>query len=138
MESNGIFNTTIQVMEKALDLRARKHNLITSNIANMDTPNFKAFELMVEDEMQRAVGNEKTLAMSRTDAGHLEPEGQGREPVISRRQFSEGKPGRADGNTVDLDRSMAALSENSLLYNVSAQIIARKFDGLKNVIAGGK
>lgn len=138
MESNGIFNTTIQVMEKALDLRARKHNLITSNIANMDTPNYKAFELMVEDEMQRAVGNEKTLAMTRTDAGHLGSEGQGTEPVISRRQSREGKPGRVDGNTVDLDKSMAALSENSLLYNVSAQIIAKKFEGLKNVITGGK
>ena len=138
METNGIFNTTIQIMEKALDLRARKHNLIASNIANMDTPNYKAFELMVEDEMQRAGGNEKTLALSRTDKGHIGPDGPGAAPAVTRRQVNEGKPARVDGNTVDLDRSMAALSENSLLYNVSAQIIARKFNGLKNVIAGGK
>ena len=44
---------------------------------------------------------------------------------------------RADGNTVDLDRTMGSLAENTLLYKTAAQIISQKFSGLKNVIKGG-
>jgi len=45
---------------------------------------------------------------------------------------------RKDGNTVDLDREMAKLSENNLMYNALAQIISRKFAGLKDAIKGGQ
>ena len=44
---------------------------------------------------------------------------------------------RGDGNGVDIDGEMAALAKNSLLYKASAQIVASKFRGLKNVIKGG-
>ncbi|MBW1941137.1 MAG: flagellar basal body rod protein FlgB, partial [Deltaproteobacteria bacterium] len=50
MESQGIFNKTFSILEKNLDLRSIKHNLIVSNIANMDTPNYKGFDLIVEEE----------------------------------------------------------------------------------------
>jgi flagellar basal-body rod protein FlgB len=45
---------------------------------------------------------------------------------------------RADGNTVDLDKTMGKLAENTILYRVAAQIISKKFIGLKNAIQGGK
>jgi flagellar basal-body rod protein FlgB len=45
---------------------------------------------------------------------------------------------RKDGNTVDLDREMAKLSENNLMYNALAQIVSRKFQGLKDAIKGGE
>jgi flagellar basal-body rod protein FlgB len=44
---------------------------------------------------------------------------------------------RADGNTVDLDRTMGKLAENTILYRIAAQMIRRKFQGLKNAIQGG-
>jgi flagellar basal-body rod protein FlgB len=44
---------------------------------------------------------------------------------------------RGDGNTVDLDRTMGRLAENTLLYKAAAQIISQKFSGLKNAIKGG-
>ncbi|MCK5419296.1 MAG: hypothetical protein KAI93_12335, partial [Desulfobacterales bacterium] len=44
---------------------------------------------------------------------------------------------RADGNTVDLDRTMGKLAENTILYRTAAQIIRKKFQGLKNAIQGG-
>ena len=45
---------------------------------------------------------------------------------------------RGDGNTVDIDRTMGKLAENTLLYNAAAQLISKKFKGLKNVIKGGQ
>ena len=44
---------------------------------------------------------------------------------------------RGDGNTVDLDRTMGKLAENTLLYKTAAQLISRKFSGLKSAIRGG-
>jgi flagellar basal-body rod protein FlgB len=45
---------------------------------------------------------------------------------------------RADGNTVDLDRSMGELAENTIKYKTSAQLIGIKLKGLKNAIMGGR
>jgi flagellar basal-body rod protein FlgB len=44
---------------------------------------------------------------------------------------------RGDGNTVDIDRTMGQLAENTLLYKTAVQLISKKFNGLKNVIRGG-
>jgi flagellar basal-body rod protein FlgB len=44
---------------------------------------------------------------------------------------------RGDGNTVDIDRTMGKLAQNTLLYNAAAQLLSSKFKGLKNAIKGG-
>ena len=54
MATQGIFSETISMLSKALDLRSRKHSVIVSNIANIDTPHYKAFDLAVEEELKRA------------------------------------------------------------------------------------
>ena len=138
MTTQGIFSETISMLSKALDLRSRKHNVIVSNIANIDTPNYKAFDLMVEAEMSKSLDARKKLSIDRTHSGHLSPDGNGSKgaplKVAAPSQFSL----RGDGNTVDLDRSMANLAENSLMYNAAARIIYKKFQGLKAAIQGGK
>ncbi len=48
MESQGIYKGTLQLLERAMDLRSTKHNVVMSNIANMDTPNYKAFDVIIE------------------------------------------------------------------------------------------
>ena len=138
MKSQGIFSGTISILSKALDLRSRKHDVIVSNIANMDTPNYKAFDLIIEEQMNKAVGGERKLALDKTRPGHLSPQNN---PSASLKikmadppQFSL----RSDGNTVDIDRSMANLAENSLMYNAAARMIYKKFQGLKSAIQGGK
>jgi flagellar basal-body rod protein FlgB len=137
MASEGLFKGSLPVLERALDLRSIRHHLIVSNIANKDTPNFKAFDLMVEEEMAKSTNTGEAFRLRRTDEAHL------------RGQFSQGVSGRAgrtelqnvslraDGNSVDIDKEMANLSENNLLYNALAQIISRKFRGLDDVIKGG-
>ncbi|RLC04704.1 MAG: flagellar basal body rod protein FlgB [Deltaproteobacteria bacterium] len=141
MGSEGIFSQTISFLERSLDLRSRKHDAIVSNVANIDTPNYKAFDVMVEDELQkldRSTGAGKGVTMETTRAGHIEPH---RNPIRLTTTRSDGGSDsyieRRDGNTVDLDREMAGMAENSLMYSLSAQIIARKFQSLRNVIEGG-
>jgi len=141
MSSDGIFNQTISFLERSLDLRSRKHSAIVSNVANIDTPNYKAFDVMVEDELKKldpSTAAGKGVRMETTRAGHMEPQ---RSPVrLTTNRPDDGSDAyvkRHDGNTVDLDGEMAAMAENSLMYSLSAQIVAKKFQGLRNVIEGG-
>jgi flagellar basal-body rod protein FlgB len=138
MAIQGIFSETISMLSKALDLRSRKHSVIVSNIANQDTPNYKAFDLMIEAEMNKTQGSRRKLSVDKTRSGHLSPRGSGSNGVTLKLAEPPRFSLRGDGNTVDLDRSMANLAENSLMYNAAARIIYKKFQGLKTAIQGGK
>ena len=123
--------------EQALKLRALRNQVLSANIANADTPNYKAFHVEVEKEMEKFAAKPGRLRMQRTQPAHMPvaavSEVRGTARVSDTPLFSL----RGDGNTVDIDRSMADLAENNLLYNAAAQIIQQKFQALKSAILGG-
>ncbi len=137
MESQGLFDKTFSVLEKSMNLRSQKHNLLVSNIANMDTPNYKAFDILVEEEMRKSLGEAKITPLNRTQPAHIplmgmaDLNGPEIKPVESPRYNF-----REDGNTMDIDKTMSGLSENGLMYNASAQMISKKFQLLSNAING--
>jgi flagellar basal-body rod protein FlgB len=138
MPTNNIFNKTIAILERSLDLRSLNHRVLASNIANMDTPNYKAFELVVAEEMNKNKRSAPSITLVRTHFKHL-PVGNERMDKI---KFRKANPPdfslRGDGNTVDVDRTMGKLAKNTVLYNAATQLISGKFRGLKNVINGGR
>jgi flagellar basal-body rod protein FlgB len=137
MESQGLFNQTFSVLEKSMNLRSQKHNLLVSNIANMDTPNYKAFDILVEEEMGKKMGEADKTQLKQTQPAHIPLIGMADINVPEIRQVENSQYDfRSDGNTVDVDRTMFKLSENGLLYNASAQMISKKFQLLSNVING--
>ena len=125
------------MLEKVLDLRSLRHNLLVSNIANVDTPNYKALDLDFKKELAKSMGTEKDNGLKRTQPGHLPGNGGGlgnvRQSVVATSPLNI----KGDGNSVDIDKVMANQAENSLMYSASAQILSKKFQGLKNVIMGG-
>ena len=137
MPTNGIFSDTISLLERSLNLRSLQHRVLASNIANMDTPNYKAVEIAVAEEMGRNQGPASGIQLVRTQTGHLPPKHNPADSV----KLKAAKPPqfslRGDGNTVDLDRTMGRLAENTLLYKTVAQLISQKFSGLKKAIRGG-
>lgn len=137
MGSEDIFKGTISTLEQGLDLRSMKHNLLVSNIANKDTPNYKAFDLAVEEEMQKLTGTQKGITLRKTDQGHLPATGPKGYSGLEITKTSQGLELNRDGNTVDIEKEMTNMAENNLLYNAMAQILRKKFQGLKNVIQGG-
>jgi flagellar basal-body rod protein FlgB len=140
METKGIFDRTIDLAEKALNLRARRHELLLSNIANADTPNYKAFDMMVDEALSKEVpqANGK-VQLIRTDPGHL-PAGGPTEKALHPQEvrLSPQVTLRGDGNTVDMDREMSALASNQLHYKASTQILAKKFQRLRSIIQGAR
>ncbi len=138
MPSTPLFSETISILEKSLNLRSKRHQILSTNIANMDTPNYKAFELVIEEELKKPPGHTSGIKLARTDESHLPISPRSRDDVKLKQADPPEFTLRGDGNTVDIDKTMGDLAENTLLYKTLAQMISKKFLGLKNVIQGGK
>lgn len=138
MESPGIFNQTVSILEKAMDLRSKKHNVIASNIANMDTPDYKAFDLIIEKELQKVTGKGNSISLNKTNKAHMQSQRSKADGVSVVIDDTQGLSLRGDGNTVDIDKQMGNMAENTLMYKAAAQMINSKFQGLKSAIQGGK
>lgn len=136
---DSIFDNTIDILEKSLDIRTRKHGVILSNIANADTPNYRAVELVVENEMSKQMDNQKSNGLVRTHPNHLSKSSININYINSSKISSSKEITlRGDGNSVNMEKEMAELSENNLMYRVTSNILSRKFKGLLNAIQGGK
>lgn len=133
-----LFDKTIRLLEKALDLRSDSHRTIVANIANQDTPGYRAAELNFKEAMQQASGGSEPLPPARTDPRHLPIAPFSPSPSFGSMESPVERPSRLDRNTVVAEREMAKLAENSLMYNAMAQLIAKKFATLKNVIREGR
>ena len=138
MGSQELFAGTISTLENALNLRSMRHSLIVTNIANKDTPNYKAFDLAVEEELKKMEGSNDGISLMRTNEGHISAYSSNEfHPEIENDSFSNALTEGVDGNTVNIDTEMTHLAENSIMYDAMAQIIHKKFQGLQNVIQGG-
>ncbi|MDB5038237.1 MAG: flgB [Bacteriovoracaceae bacterium] len=116
----NLIDPNISIMSKALTLRLQRHGVIASNIANADTPGFRPSQVSFEEELQKSV-NSKKMDKVQSVTGKVE-------------LMDDGVP-RADGNSVDMDKQLSSLSENSLTYNATAEFLARKLKMLKSVIS---
>jgi flagellar basal-body rod protein FlgB len=140
MAAIKLFGGNFPLIEKSLSLRARRHELIVSNIANADTPNYKSFDMMVDDELQKSTADTGKVQLKITNQNHMRRSGTGIGPdqVTIHKNDTNPLSLRGDGNTVDIDTEMVNLSENNLIYRASAQIMTKMFGALKTAINSGK
>jgi len=117
---------------KMLSLRGYRQQVLASNIANADTPNYKAMDVDFSKALSTAVGN---LAMSRTDAGHLAPAGGNAVEGVKPMYRTSVQPS-IDGNTVDSDVEQAAFSENALKYMSTLQFMNGKIQSTLLALRG--
>ena len=137
MPLDKIFSDTITTLEKSLNLRSIQNRALASNIANMDTPNYKAVELDVAEKMNPKKGQVPGIKLVQTHADHIQIRNNRSDSIKLKAVTPTAYNLRGDGNTVDIDRTMGKLAENTLLYNAAAQLISKKLKGLSNVIKGG-
>ena len=138
MSSTHLFSETISFLERSLNLRSKRHRVLSANIANIDTPNYKAFDLVLEDEISRTTRGSANVQLKRTHGSHLPVKNAPLDRVTLKHTEGPEFSLRGDGNTVDLDKTMGDLAENTLLFKTAAEIISKKFKGLKEVIKGGQ
>ncbi|MDZ4140831.1 MAG: flagellar basal body rod protein FlgB [Methylotenera sp.] len=104
--------------ERALALRARRQELIAANIANADTPNYKAVDIDIQKELRQAPSVGSALNMSSTNSNHLQGRASTLVPVAPLK-YVVPQQASIDGNTVDMDVERAKFSENTLMYQFS-------------------
>ena len=138
MPVDRLFNPNFDLMQRSLNLRSRKHEVVVSNVVNADTPGYKAFDLEVNEALQAQSQNSGNGELTLTHEGHLPPRHHASGTVRPQmRAVSAEVSLRGDGNTVILEKEMADLARNNLLYKATAQILGIKFTELKNAIKGG-
>ena len=122
--------------QEALNLRAERQKVLASNIANADTPNYKARDMNFSSELSRAMqqGRSETdgLALATTSSRHIAAQG----PASVGRVLLYRVPDQPslDGNTVDMDRERAQFADNAVRYQASLTILNRKIQGLKSAM----
>lgn len=118
---------------KMLSLRAYRQQLLAANIANADTPNYKAVDIDFSKALSAAGGS---LAMTKTDGAHLDPAGGSPVEGIKPMYRAAVQPS-IDGNTVDTNIEQAQYSENALQYMSTLQFLNGKIQSTLLALKGG-
>ena len=136
----GLLNdTTMQLLSKSLDYRTSRHDLLASNIANKDTPGYKAEDMVFEKALGKALNADKPGPLRTTDPRHMDANFT---PPLELHQPERIQSANAfpsfNGNTVDIDREMAKVAENQLMYNATAKMVAHKIKLMKTALNDGR
>lgn len=110
--------------QKMLGVRAYRQQLLASNIANADTPGYKAVDIDIEEVAQIVQGASASLPLSTTASGHLA--GGAPTPPFPLK-YHVPYQAAADGNTVEMDVERQKFSENSLMYQFSLDRVSGHF-----------
>lgn len=130
--------SSVNTLQNGLNASWLRNEVISDNIANVDTPGFKASHVRFEDLMAEAVGlGEGSLEMAVTDTNHIPTSGGGRidsvEPEIVR---DDTTTTRMDGNNVNIDNEMVELAKNSINYYTTVSKVNSEFRKLNTAING--
>jgi flagellar basal-body rod protein FlgB len=130
---SNLFDKTTDALATSLAMRQIRHNVTSANIANAETPNYHAKKMDFEDALARALDLDGNNKLSTSNGEHYAVGGQPTiEPGIYENPDVEVNN---DGNTVDFEKEMSALQENSILYKTALQLINKKMAAMKYAIS---
>ena len=115
----------LSLLGRAMDLTAQRQNLVSQNIANIDTPGYHTRDLNFGQELRRALSADP-------------PEGADQQAVGA--PFVREVPGlieRPDGNNVNIDRESLLMAENQLQFQTETSLLHDEFSRLQQAINGG-
>ncbi len=127
---------TTEALAASIRLRQIRHNVTASNIANAETPGFKAKKVDFEDALATALNVDGLGALEAPHGDHFAT-GASTNPQAEIYDNPEAAMNN-DGNTVDMEKEMAALAENSILYKTALQLINKKMAAVKYAISEGR
>ncbi len=119
--------------EQALKVRALRNRVLSSNIANADTPNYKARDIDFRDALSSA--RQESISLERTSELHKQAWGTTRDGMAM--MYRIPTQSTLDGNTVEMDVEQAAFAENALQYRASLAFLDGKIRTLQYALKGG-
>ncbi|HYJ17221.1 MAG TPA: flagellar basal body rod protein FlgB [Candidatus Limnocylindria bacterium] len=141
MAGLSLFKSTHQLLELSLRGRAARHEVLSANIANVDTPGYRPRDLDFNAAMRAAAESSAPVTgeiPQRSNASASS--GLDLQSAIYEPEYPDSRHGedRLDGNAVSLDRQMALLTENSLAYETSLTLLSRAMAALRYAIGEGR
>ena len=136
----GKIDNYLRFNETALSLRSQRQELLASNIANADTPNFKARDIDFASAMQGALSKSGgSSGLAATNNTHMQAPLDGKTlpdgtPVLYRGVVQ----GAVDGNTVDMDVERNQFADNAVRYEAGITMINHQIRGLLAAIQNGQ
>ncbi|MFJ7747039.1 flagellar basal body rod protein FlgB [Peribacillus sp. NPDC097295] len=129
-----LFSNTFQSLENALNYSSTKQKVTSQNIANSDTPNYKAKDVSNTKSFQTEL--DAAIQSYRTDERHFSFKSGGRSTssIVTQQNVNY----NSNGNSVDIDKEMTDLATNQIYYNAVTDRLSGKFQSLESVIRGGK
>jgi len=141
MAALKLFGFTQQLLELSMRVRSARHELLSANIANADTPGYRPKDLDFTGVMRSALEERRDppgdTRARQTEGGMnaIDIQSMVYEPEFPNNRHGED---RLDGNGVSIDRQMALMSENSLAYEASLTLLSRALAGLRYAIGEGR
>ena len=147
-----IFDPTLATLERALDVRLARHNVLASNVANADTPGFAPRDVDFAAAMREGARDPAVPvpreAMTFASAGHLAETSSSDIPLSAAggaalassalpQIAASGSGAGLDGNAVDVDRALAAVAENAIQYGAAARAAQKKLAIMRYVASDG-
>ena len=129
-----LLDKTMQLLHRSLDLRSARQRVIASNLANEETPGYRANDLQFAQQLQAAHQGRFPLTMAVTQHQHIGLRGQGYQTVTGKLTEVPAGDLPLDANSVNLELEMAKSSDNAMQYNAAASITAQRFRQLLSAI----
>jgi flagellar basal-body rod protein FlgB len=129
----NLFGGTIHTLEKSLDYSTAKNRTIANNIANVDTPNYKANHVTFKNTLANTMSD--SMQTKRTHPKHFTFDNHGNQSYVIRENNSTTY--NHNGNNVDIDQEMAELAKNQIYYQAIVDRLNGKFRNMGTVIRGG-
>lgn len=135
----GDIQKHLGVYNQALSLRAHRQQVLASNIANADTPHYKARDFDFKSAFESALGKRHSgggVDIARTHDAHL-PANMGSMRNVEL-QYRTETQSAVDGNTVDMDVERAEIANNALQYQIVTQFLSDRLNGLRTAISSNQ
>ncbi|MBL7665766.1 MAG: flagellar basal body rod protein FlgB [Bacteriovoracaceae bacterium] len=133
-----INDKTLQAMANALNFRQMKQEIMASNVANADTPDYKAKKVDFESALARAIDVDGKMKMQTTDSKHFDVGNGGFNNLQPEIYNDPNGVVSENGNTVDVEAEMAQIAENKILYDALVQLVNKKMGMMKYAISSEK
>ena len=136
---NRLMGRTVKALEQALDFRAANQSVIAGNMANVETPGYTPKEATFNQALRDAVDRNRVprteeVILRKTHEKHF-PVSPDPERVYTVEPY---KADASGSNRLNLDREMAKMAKNNLLYEASVTLLSKKFRALRDVIDAGR
>lgn len=142
VDKRGIENMAISidnvfgVHEKAMHLQGRRTQLLAQNLANSDTPGYKAKDIDFKSAMKSASNDKMKTPLTATQSGHIQPKGFFMGMMDAEELYRQPMQSSLDGNTVEPHVEMAQFTENSMRYLMTLRFMSGRINNMLSAIRG--